>query len=380
MLVAGAQASHRKNDKGLDGSLMASETVSPQTMEGPVRHILGSSMRELQIQGRFIQGEGSSTEEIEELKRQKRRMSIIAKSKSMREQKSIRKENEALQTEEDTRSNVELAREWPDAGVYSERSCLLMGRKNFLRQLCIKALENKWWDRGVLLFIFMNTIVLAMFDPYDTDQILPKHAPGKHLVSGKSWPPLSAITLSMLTKFFSAIFLVECIVRICAFGFIFDRLSYLRRDSSNILDFGIVIVGALDLLPTGDSTVSLGSLRLFRILRVMRTFTTFPELRSLVLVLLRSMPALGDAMLLCIFVFFMFGILGVQLYRGALHGRCFDVETGALISEELICGPGYFSDKNEDSWIRKGMQISFDVSTLSHHYIQFCQNISMHLT
>jgi hypothetical protein len=83
---------------------------------------------------------------------------------------------------------------------------------------------------------------------------------------------------------------------------------------------------ALDLLPIEGLGISLGSLRLFRVLRVLRTITKFPELRAIVMIIGSSLPVVGDVMALLLLIFFSFGILGVQLYRGALRGRCFDIE------------------------------------------------------
>ena len=179
-----------------------------------------------------------------------------------------------------------MGQEWPDPAEYAERALCMLSRQNSLRRLAISALEHPWWDRGVMGFIFLNTVVLLMFDPFDTEEILP--LTGTNYFSGKTWPPLTAQALGVLGQFFSALFIAECVVRIVARGFILDRRSYLRRDGSNVLDFFIVLIGALDLLPMDNVGFNLDSLRLFRILRVMRTFTTFPELRTLVSASLRS--------------------------------------------------------------------------------------------
>jgi hypothetical protein len=79
-------------------------------------------------------------------------------------------------------------------------------------------------------------------------------------------------------------------------------------------------------LPIQGLGIDLGSLRLFRVLRVLRTITKFPELRAIVKVIISSIPVVADVMVLLMLIFFSFGILGVQLYRGALRGRCFDME------------------------------------------------------
>lgn len=49
----------------------------------------------------------------------------------------------------------------------------------------------------------------------------------------------------------------------------------------------------------------------------------FVGMRILVTLLLDTLPMLGNVLLLCFFVFFIFGIVGVQLWAGLLRNRCF---------------------------------------------------------
>lgn len=46
-------------------------------------------------------------------------------------------------------------------------------------------------------------------------------------------------------------------------------------------------------------------------------------MRILVMLLLDTLPMLGNVLLLCFFVFFIFGIVGVQLWQGILRQRCY---------------------------------------------------------
>ena len=46
-------------------------------------------------------------------------------------------------------------------------------------------------------------------------------------------------------------------------------------------------------------------------------------MRILVMLLLDTLPMLGNVFLLCFFVFFIFGIIGVQLWKGVLRNRCY---------------------------------------------------------
>jgi hypothetical protein len=52
-------------------------------------------------------------------------------------------------------------------------------------------------------------------------------------------------------------------------------------------------------------------------------FSTFLGMRILVMLLLDTLPMLGNVLLLCFFVFFIFGIVGVQLWAGILRQRCY---------------------------------------------------------
>ena len=55
-------------------------------------------------------------------------------------------------------------------------------------------------------------------------------------------------------------------------------------------------------------------------------------MRILVMLLLDTLPMLGNVLLLCGFVFFIFGIIGVLLWAGMLRQRCFFPE-GFSLSE-----------------------------------------------
>jgi hypothetical protein len=100
-----------------------------------------------------------------------------------------------------------------------------------------------------------------------------------------------------------------------------------RSQAWNYLDFFIVVIGILDFIPTpqgdGGGEVATGpdvsSLRTLRVLRPLRAITKFPKLRFLIVLLLQCVPMLTNVMGLCVFIFFVFGILGVQLFQVGAH-------------------------------------------------------------
>ena len=62
--------------------------------------------------------------------------------------------------------------------------------------------------------------------------------------------------------------------------------------------------------------------RTIRVLRPLRSIGMMPGVRILIDALIMSLPGLGTLILLIVFVYSIFGILGVQLFKGAMHNRC----------------------------------------------------------
>ena len=54
------------------------------------------------------------------------------------------------------------------------------------------------------------------------------------------------------------------------------------------------------------------------------------------MLLLDTLPMLGNVLLLCSFVFFIFGIIAVQLWAGLLRQRCFLNDTMFNVSEDEV--------------------------------------------
>ena len=118
---------------------------------------------------------------------------------------------------------------------------------------------------------------------------------------------------------FQILFTIEAMIKIVAMGFMFGKLSYLR-DGWNVVDLVIIVLGWLGKMNTGDSAFT--AFRAVRVLRPLRTVRSIPGMHVLVESLLASLPMLFHVMLLCSFLFFVFGIVGVTLFRGRLRQRC----------------------------------------------------------
>ncbi|XP_010291527.1 PREDICTED: voltage-dependent T-type calcium channel subunit alpha-1G-like, partial [Phaethon lepturus] len=92
--------------------------------------------------------------------------------------------------------------------------------------------------------------------------------------------------------------------------------------------------------------VSFSAVRTVRVLRPLRAINRVPSMRILVTLLLDTLPMLGNVLLLCFFVFFIFGIVGVQLWAGLLRNRCFLPENFSI--PYTVDLERYYQTENED--------------------------------
>lgn len=107
---------------------------------------------------------------------------------------------------------------------------------------------------------------------------------------------------------FTIIFTMECVIKIIAYGFIFHKKSYLR-DSWNVIDFFVVMLGLFELSFSG---YNMKALRTLRVLRPLKSINAIPSLRRLVTALIRSLPDFGNVAMFLFFIFILFGILGLH--------------------------------------------------------------------
>ncbi|NXV80632.1 CAC1I protein, partial [Atlantisia rogersi] len=137
---------------------------------------------------------------------------------------------------------------------------------------------------------------------------------------------------------------MEMVLKMVALG-IFGKKCYLG-DTWNRLDFFIVMAGmveySLDL-----QNINLSAIRTVRVLRPLKAINRVPSMRILVNLLLDTLPMLGNVLLLCFFVFFIFGIIGVQLWAGLLRNRCF-MEENFTIQGDVVLPPYYQPEEDDE--------------------------------
>ncbi|CBJ26318.1 Voltage Gated Calcium/Sodium Channel subunit alpha [Ectocarpus siliculosus] len=180
---------------------------------------------------------------------------------------------------------------------------------------CYKVSHHKWFDASVMICIVLNTIVMAM-------QFFGQGNVYTRCIEGANYS-------------FSFIFTVEAIIKILAF-----RRAYFI-DPWNRFDIFIVIgtnLGLAMLWMTGRSYGSIATIiRTFRIGRVLRLVRGLESMAQLFNTLLLTLPSLGNVGALLFLQFFIYAVMGVQLFatvglRGAVDEQAnFQTFWGSMV-------------------------------------------------
>ncbi|XP_039247336.1 voltage-dependent T-type calcium channel subunit alpha-1I isoform X2 [Pipra filicauda] len=196
------------------------------------------------------------------------------------------------------------------------------------RSWCIKMVCNPWFECVSMMVILLNCVTLGMYQPCEDMDCLSDRCK----------------ILQVFDDFIFIFFAMEMVLKMVALG-IFGKKCYLG-DTWNRLDFFIVMAGmveySLDL-----QNINLSAIRTVRVLRPLKAINRVPSMRILVNLLLDTLPMLGNVLLLCFFVFFIFGIIGVQLWAGLLRNRCF-MEENFTIQGDVVLPPYYQPEEDDE--------------------------------
>ncbi|XP_061741449.1 voltage-dependent P/Q-type calcium channel subunit alpha-1A isoform X4 [Nerophis ophidion] len=147
------------------------------------------------------------------------------------------------------------------------------------------------FEYTIMAMIALNTIVLMM-----------KYDGASDTYEG---------VLANLNIVFTSLFSMECVLKIIAFG----ALNYFK-DAWNIFDCVTVLGSITDILVTelGNNFINLSFLRLFRAARLIKLLRQGETIRILLWTFVQSFKALPYVCLLIAMLFFIYAIIGMQLF------------------------------------------------------------------
>ena len=193
--------------------------------------------------------------------------------------------------------------------MFSKMSLFCLSDMNGMRKAFVWLATWKWFDGFITVAIILNSFMLASTDYQD--RLEPDYK--------SEWTP----TQEKIDLGFSIVFIFECFVKIVAMGFVFHKYSYLR-EAWNCLDFFIVLVSIIGMLPIKGGASSLKILRTFRILRPLRSINKLPEVKKQINSVLKSIPGLMRVFFFIIFIFSVFAIFGTNQFLGQQYQFCRD--------------------------------------------------------
>nr|CAH0109633.1 unnamed protein product [Daphnia galeata] len=122
-------------------------------------------------------------------------------------------------------------------------------------------------------------------------------------------------TLHYMNTAFTALFSIECMLKIISFG-----VRNFFKDPWNTFDFVTVVGSIIDALVVefGENFINVGFLRLFRAARLIKLLRQGYTIRILLWTFVQSFKALPYVCLLIAMLFFIYAIIGMQVF-GNLH-------------------------------------------------------------
>ncbi|BFZ11652.1 hypothetical protein BsWGS_14691 [Bradybaena similaris] len=205
-----------------------------------------------------------------------------------------------------------------------------------VRCFMYRVAEHRYFDTFIIFMILSSSIALALEDAYLNEK-----------------PQLKAV-LHYMDRIFTIIFIVEMVVKWCAFGF----KTYFT-DAWCWLDFCIVMLSMVMMIGESMETSTTGnfgamkSMRTLRALRPLRAVSRWEGMRVVVNALFKAIPSICNVLLVCLVFWLIFGIMGVQLFSGKFHA-CRN-ETHKFLPEEV---PNRNSCEPRGNWTNA--KINFD--------------------
>eukprot|EP01052_Picozoa_sp_SAG31_P010292 SAG31_NODE_560_length_14088_cov_10.467010_1_plen_2416_part_00 len=195
-----------------------------------------------------------------------------------------------------------------------------MDTQHRLRRGVYRVISSVYAERFVLMCIAVQTVALALAIPGN--------------ISGMEE---FQKVIARLNGFFLGVYTLEMLLRVVALGFIRGRFSYLRN-VWNILDFFLVLaawmVVVIDALGEDGNIVNPSLLRVLRCLRPLRT-AGFVTSVTAALSYWRHLLTIAAFML---FALALFGVMGIQMFGGALSQECTPWADNTMqCSEALVC-------------------------------------------
>merc|ERR1719300_1310004 len=201
-------------------------------------------------------------------------------------------------------------------------SFFIFKQDNPFRVLCWKIQAHPICSNIILVCILVSSAFLACEDPLQSQSNINK-------------------ILGKFDYFFTTVFTIECTLKLISYGFLFHRGAFCRT-AFNVLDVVVVTVSLISIFG-GSGIGFLKILRVLRVLRPLRAINRAPGLKQVVQCMIVSVKSIGNIMAVTVLLIFMFGVIGVQLFKGKFF-MCTDLS----MNEEKHCQGEFITYQDGD--------------------------------
>jgi len=201
-------------------------------------------------------------------------------------------------TEEEPIVEEEAEEDGGDSGtppIPEGASFFIFSQTNPFRVFCWKVQAHPICSNLILVCILVSSAFLACEDPLQSKSTI-------NQILGK------------FDYFFTTVFTIECSLKLVSYGFLFHKGAFCRTPF-NVLDVVVVSVSLISIFG-GSGIGFLKILRVLRVLRPLRAINRAPGLKQVVQCMIVSVKSIGNIMAVTVLLIFMFGVIGVQLFKG----------------------------------------------------------------
>ncbi|XP_074524806.1 voltage-dependent T-type calcium channel subunit alpha-1H-like [Halichoeres trimaculatus] len=232
-------------------------------------------------------------------------------------------------------------------------SLFMLSPRNRFRVFCQRVVFHSMFEIVFLVLIFLSYIPLIIERP------------------GINPQSMERFFLKVSNYTFSAVFLVEMLLKVFAMGLFFGKDSY-SRSGWNIMDGLLVILSlvhiCISLVGTSEPTV-LSTLRVFRVLRMLRSLRLIkraPRLKLAVEALQASIKPISSVVLMCAAWLLFYATLGVQLFKGKFF-HCLGQDITNITTKSDCLTAGY-------KWVRKPFNFDNTPQAMLSLFVMFSRS------
>eukprot|EP01064_Diplonema_japonicum_P002892 TRINITY_DN1187_c2_g1_i1.p1 TRINITY_DN1187_c2_g1~~TRINITY_DN1187_c2_g1_i1.p1 ORF type:complete len:1952 (+),score=341.45 TRINITY_DN1187_c2_g1_i1:184-6039(+) len=222
-----------------------------------------------------------------------------------------------------------------NTAYFGEKTCKIFASDGVIRKTLTPIVLSDIFDVVMILIITVNLLFLAVDN------------------SATRKNSSASLAFDVAEYAVTALFVIEMLMKIIVFGVWKTPHAYLR-DMWNVIDAIVAVFSILGLI--------VPFFRLFRSARVFRLAIRSTNVKVVLYAAVGSMPSVLNGLVICGFVFVLFGILGVQLFKGVMV-QCND----STIPAKENC-TGTFVDAN-------GFNVSRDWKTLDANFNNIGESI-----